>query len=178
MRPSPLGHVIQDPLRSTEINNSRICVGSGGQDCGNDINDKHRNAFFLLHNDDGRHQRISTFREKICVGATKARRTVAQPSWLWGGRASCLPDLNSNQARRPIASQARCLCSVRLALPSTPFEFRRFSTGYPYLHASRGHSRVSSNDSPVSKRLLRLARMCGHPFETASINFEPSFSIS
>jgi hypothetical protein len=47
-----------------------------------------------------------------------------------------------------------------------------------HLHASRGHSRVSSSDSPVSKRLLRLARICGHPVETASMNFEPSFSIS
>jgi hypothetical protein len=45
-----------------------------------------------------------------------------------------------------------------------------------HLQASRGHSRVSSSDSPVSKRLLRLARICGHPVETASMNFEPSFS--
>src|SRR5437762_11322041 len=47
-----------------------------------------------------------------------------------------------------------------------------------HLHASRGHSRVSSRDSPVSNRLLRLARMCGQPVDTASMNFEPSLSIS
>ena len=47
-----------------------------------------------------------------------------------------------------------------------------------YLQPSRGHSRVSSNDSPVSSKLLRLARICGHPLDTASMNLEPSFSIS
>ena len=50
--------------------------------------------------------------------------------------------------------------------------------GIDYLHASRTHSRVSSRDSPVSKRLLRLARMCGQPLDTAWMNFEPSLSIS
>jgi hypothetical protein len=50
--------------------------------------------------------------------------------------------------------------------------------GSDHLHASRGHSRVSSSDSPVSRRLLRLARICGHPLDTAWMNFEPSLSIS
>ena len=38
--------------------------------------------------------------------------------------------------------------------------------------------RVASSDSPVSRRLFRLARMCGQPFETASIIFDPGVSIS
>jgi hypothetical protein len=33
----------------------------------------------------------------------------AQPSWLWGRRASCLPD-HGSQARRPRAPQAGSLC--------------------------------------------------------------------
>src|SRR4029077_7548322 len=41
----------------------------------------------------------------------KGRKHVgAQPSWLWGRRASCLPENGTNQARRPVAPQARCLC--------------------------------------------------------------------
>ena len=41
----------------------------------------------------------------------KGREHVgAQPSWLWGRRASCLPENGINQARRPVAPQARCLC--------------------------------------------------------------------
>ena len=35
----------------------------------------------------------------------------AQPSWLCGRRASCLPRRILNQAGRPVAPQARCLCS-------------------------------------------------------------------
>jgi tetratricopeptide (TPR) repeat protein len=34
----------------------------------------------------------------------------AQPSWLWGRRASCLPRNGIDQARRPVAPKARCLC--------------------------------------------------------------------
>ena len=37
----------------------------------------------------------------------------AQPSWLCGRRASCLPGEILNQAGRPVAPQARCLCSTR-----------------------------------------------------------------
>ena len=37
------------------------------------------------------------------------KTVVAQTSCLWGRQASCLPKRN-NQARRPVAPQARCLC--------------------------------------------------------------------
>src|SRR5215467_955677 len=37
-------------------------------------------------------------------------RIGAQPFWVWGRRASCLPGHGINQARRPIATRARCLC--------------------------------------------------------------------
>jgi tetratricopeptide (TPR) repeat protein len=41
----------------------------------------------------------------------KGREHVgAQPSWLWGRRASCLPENGINQARRPVAPKAKCLC--------------------------------------------------------------------
>lgn len=38
--------------------------------------------------------------------------------------------------------------------------------------------RVASSGWPVSRRLLRLARIAGQPFETISINLEPGLSIS
>jgi hypothetical protein len=34
------------------------------------------------------------------------------------------------------------------------------------------------NSPPVSRRLLRLARMCGHPLDTDWMNFESRLSIS
>ena len=41
----------------------------------------------------------------------KGREQIgAQPSGLWGRRTSCLPGNGINQARRPIAIRARCLC--------------------------------------------------------------------
>src|SRR4029077_16862306 len=82
---------------------------------------------------------ISTFRQKSPTKRTKARRariTAILAVGLAGGAPSPLtnssadgrrPRHNSKQARRPVASQARWLGSVRLALPSTPFEFRRSS---------------------------------------------------
>src|SRR5436853_52401 len=39
------------------------------------------------------------------------------------------------------------------------------------VHIPFGHWRVSTSDSPVSSRLLRLARMSGQPFDTAPISF-------
>src|SRR5262249_38860212 len=49
---------------------------------------------------------------RACVPTTENRTTVmiasgAQPSWLWGRRAACLPRKTVNQARRPVAPQAR-----------------------------------------------------------------------
>jgi hypothetical protein len=41
-----------------------------------------------------------------------------------------------------------------------------------------GQWRDSSNGSPVSRRLLRLERIIGHPVETAWMSFEPATSIS
>src|SRR3954454_18269877 len=41
-----------------------------------------------------------------------------------------------------------------------------------------GHRRLSSSDSPVSRRLLRLARIIGHPLDTPSISFDSDFAIS
>jgi hypothetical protein len=38
--------------------------------------------------------------------------------------------------------------------------------------------RVSTSDSPVSSRLLRLARISGQPYETISMNREPGFPLS
>jgi hypothetical protein len=59
-------------------------------------------------------------------------------------------------------SQRRLLPGFDLAPIQTPF----------------GQRRVSTSDSPVSSRLLRLARIIGQPFDVASMNFEPGFSIS
>lgn len=48
----------------------------------------------------------------------------ARPSWLWGPRASCLPRNGINQARRPVALQARCLCyAICCALVATSSAF-------------------------------------------------------
>ena len=46
------------------------------------------------------------------------------------------------------------------------------------VHIPSGHLRVPSSDSPVSSRLLRLARIIGHPPETALMSFESVLSIS
>jgi hypothetical protein len=45
-------------------------------------------------------------------------------------------------------------------------------------HILSGQRRVSSRDSPVSRRLLRLARIAGHPVDVDSISFESALSIS
>jgi hypothetical protein len=46
------------------------------------------------------------------------------------------------------------------------------------LHMFFGQMRLASRDSPVSSRLLRLARIIGQPFETTWIVFDSGFSIS
>src|SRR5580704_5944621 len=45
-------------------------------------------------------------------------------------------------------------------------------------HIPSGHLRVSTSDSPVSSRLLRLDRMWGQPLETASMSFDLGWSLS
>src|SRR5277367_680238 len=45
-------------------------------------------------------------------------------------------------------------------------------------HNFFGQLRVASSDSPVSNKLLRLARILGHPPDTASMSFDRSQSIS
>src|SRR5438876_11601003 len=52
----------------------------------------------------------------------------AQPSWLWGRWASCLPDHDS-QARRPRDPQARSLCLRRILDNVSPQVFNRAMLG-------------------------------------------------
>ena len=53
---------------------------------------------------------------------TEREHTGAQASWLWAWRASCLRANGTNQARRPVAPQARCLCyAICCAMVSSAF---------------------------------------------------------
>src|SRR5262245_37834312 len=46
------------------------------------------------------------------------------------------------------------------------------------IYMSSGQRRVASSGAPVSRRLFRLARICGQPVDTAAMNFESGAPIS
>ncbi len=41
-----------------------------------------------------------------------------------------------------------------------------------------GQLRVASSDAPVSNKLFKLAKISGHPLETASMSFDPGVLLS
>src|SRR6266403_3525937 len=74
------------------------------------------------------------------AAAPKARGFGAQPSWLWGRRASCLPDHDS-QARRPRAPQAGSLCpATAVGRHVDRLPFRRAQGSTPYQNPLQGRA--------------------------------------
>src|SRR4030095_16531881 len=115
-------------------------------------------------------------------GLTNASNTSAAdlrisiPVAVFGIWLSCRLSINSIH-NRPEGGIRRNVFDICINFPHPMrLVFREHNGGEH--HNPFGQWRVSASDSPVSSRLLRLARMCGQSLDTASINFDSGLSIS